>query len=249
MSSLSLVPSPLDGQSRNRLLARLSEDDFHHLRPHLKTVALEPRQILHKQGERLRHIYFPNGGIISMASLLSDGAMVEAATIGDDGVVGVEAFFRDDAVSACETIVQVPVPHESAERISVQDFRRELIGCPTLHAAVSRYVEVLYSVMARLIACNAHHPVEQRCARWLLTMHDRMHGREFHLSHEFLAGMLGVRRQSVSIVAGTLRASGLIRYTHGRVTVVDRQLLEAGACDCYPVIRKLYHSPALPHTD
>jgi CRP-like cAMP-binding protein len=175
-----------------------------------------------------------------MVTLLSEGSMVEAATIGDDGIVGIEAFFGDDAVSACETIVQVPVLGDSAERLSVQDFRRELIACPTLHHAVARYLEILYAVMARLTACNAHHRIEERCARWLLTTHDRMHGQDFHLSHEFLAMMLGVRRQSVSVVAGTLRTAGFIRYGHGRVTVLDRKGLEAAACDCYPVIRELY---------
>ena len=175
-----------------------------------------------------------------MATLLPDGAMVEAATIGDDGIVGVEAFFSADAVSATETIVQVPVPNDSAERMSVEDFRRELATRPALHHAVARYVEVLYAVMTRLMACNAHHAVDERCARWLLTMHDRMNGQEFHLSHEFLAAMLGVRRQSVSVIAATFRAAGFIRYVHGRITVLDRKGLEATACDCYPTLRALY---------
>ena len=234
------APSVFRERPRNQLLARLPDDVLADLRPYLKTVALEPRQILHRQGERLRHVYFPNGGIVSMATLLPDGAMVEAATIGDDGVVGVEAVFADDAVSACETIVQVPVPNDSAERLNVEDFRRALVARPTFHQAVARYVEILYAVMTRLMACNAHHQVQERCARWLLTMHDRMHGADFHLSHEFLAAMLGVRRQSVGVVCGALRNAGLIRYTYGRVTVLDRKRLEDAACDCYPAVRALY---------
>lgn len=185
-------------------------------------------------------MYFPNGGIVSMATLLPDGSMLEAATIGDDGIVGVEAFFSDDARSACETIVQVPVPHDSAERLVVSDFRREFANCPTLQHAVPRYVEVLYAIMSRLMACDAHHEVEERCARWLLTMNDRMDGHDFHLSHEFLAAMLGVRRQTVSLVAGSLRTSELIRCVHGRVTILDRKGLQTVACDCYPVIRSLH---------
>ena len=240
MASVSLVSS--NGRPRNRLLAILSEEDFRHLRPHLKTVSLDPKQVLHKQGERVRYVYFPNGGVVSMATLLPNGAMVEAATIGDDGIVGVEAFFSADAVSATETIVQVPVPNDSAERMSVEDFRREIAARPALQHAVARYVEVLYAAMARLMACNAHHAVEERCARWLLTMHDRMDGEDFHLSHEFLAAMLGVRRQSVSVIAATFRAAGFIRYVHGRVTVLDRKGLEATACDCYPTLRTLYGS-------
>ena len=105
-----LPPGSSNGRPRNRLLAILSDEDFRHLRPYLKTVSLDPKQVLHKQGERVRHVYFPNGGVVSMATLLPDGAMVEVATIGDDGIVGVEAFFSADAVSATETVVQVPVP-------------------------------------------------------------------------------------------------------------------------------------------
>lgn len=234
------APSLLRGGPRNRLLARLPDDVLADLQPYLKTVALEPRQILHRQGERLRQVYFGSGPIVSMASLLADGAMVEVATIGDDGIVGVEAVFADDAVSACDTIVQVPGPDNSAEQMSVEDFRRELLAHPPFNRAVARYVEILYAVMARLMACNAHHQLQERCARWLLSMHDRMHESDFHLSHEFLAAMLGVRRQSVGVVCGALRDAGLIRYTYGRVTVLDRKRLEDAACDCYPAVRALY---------
>lgn len=235
-----LAPIPERERPHNHLLASLSTEDFEHLSPYLKTVAIEARQVLHKQGEPVRYVYFPSGGVVSMATLLSDGSMVEAATIGDDGIVGVEAYFREDAVSACETIVQVPVPHNVAERMSVHDFRRELEARPMLRLVVARYVESLYAVMARLIACNARHDVEERCARWLLTMDDRMNGHDFVLSHEFLAAMLGVRRQSVSVIAASFRSAGLIRYLHGRVAVLNRGGLEAAACDCYQVVRALY---------
>jgi CRP-like cAMP-binding protein len=237
-----LVLASSSVRPRNRLLALLSEEDFRHLRPYLQTVPLEARQVLHKQGEPLRYVYFPNGGVVTMAALLPEGDMVEVATIGSDGIVGVEAFFSDVPTAATETIVQVPIPSDSGERMSVQDFRRELAVRPTLHRAVARYVEVLYAVMTRLMACNAHHGVNARCARWLLTMHDRMEGQEFHLIHEFLAAMLGVRRQSVSVIASMFRAAGLIRYVHGRVIVLDRDGLELAACDCYPVVRALYES-------
>lgn len=231
-----LSPSSTRGRPRNRLLAQLSDHDFQQVRLHLQTVSLDAKQILHKQGDRLRYVYFPNGGVVFMALLLPEGSRVETATIGDDGIVGVEAYFGGDALSACETIVEVP---GSAERMSVQDFRRELAARPTLRHAVSQYVEVLYAVMARLMACNVHHRMEGRCARWLLIMHDRMQGRDFYSSHDCLAAMLGVRRQSVSAACGTLRRAGLIGYVHGHVTVLDRKNLERAACDCYRAIRAL----------
>ena len=234
--------SGVNGRPQNLLLAMLTSDDFRQLRPLLKTVPLDPRQILHRQGERLRHVYFPNGGVVSMATVLSDGSMVEAATVGDEGFVGVEALFSDEATSACETIVQVPVPHDSAEMLSVESFRRALATQPAFQRVVARYTQVLYAVMARLNACNARHQVQERCARWLLMTHDRMHHKDFHLSHEFLAVMMGVRRPTVSVVAETLQASGFIRYSQGTIEVLDRHGLEGASCECYAAIRTLFDS-------
>ena len=224
----------------NVLLAQLPERDFREVARCLTTVQLLPKQILHKQGERLRYVYFPNGGVVSMASLLPDGSMVEVATVGDDGIVGVEALFDDHPRSACETIVQVPVPHDSASRLGIAEFRRLLVTCPAFARAISRYAETLYAVMARLAACNSRHDLVKRCARWLLMTHDRVHRRDFHLSQEFLAVMLGVRRQSVTAASAALRDAGLIDYVHGHVSVLDRRRLEAAACECYPAIRALY---------
>jgi CRP-like cAMP-binding protein len=235
-----------NGRPPNRLLALLPDADFQYLRPYLRTVPLAAKQILHEQGERLRHVYFPNGGVVSMATVLPDGAMVETGTIGDEGIVGIEAVFSDDAVSSCETIVQVPVPANSAERLSVEQFRRALVARPVLQHIVARDVQVLYAVMARLAACNALHQVPERCARWLLLTHDRIHRQDFQLSHEFLGMMLGVRRPTITVVAGTLQAAGLIRYSQGKIRVLDRRGLEAASCECYPVIRELFDSLNTP---
>lgn len=230
-----------DGRAaRNQLLAGLTNDDFQRIKRHLTTIPIHPRQVLHKQGERLRHVYFPNSGVISMATCLADGAVVEAATVGDEGMVGVDAFFGDRVISPCETIVQVPVPHESAEMMDAAEFRRQVIEHPTFRDHIGRYVQTLNARILRLTACNARHGVNARCARWLLTAHDHMHGRDFHLSQEFLAVMLGVRRQSVSAVAKAFQTAGLIRYSHGDLSVVDRGGLEQAACECYGVLRTLY---------
>ena len=121
--------------------------------------------------------------------------------------------------------------------MSVEDFRREVAGPGAFHEIVGRYVQGLIAQMMQTTACNAVHQVPQRCARWLLMTHDRMHEQDFHLSHEFLAVMLGVQRSTVSVIAGTLQEAGLIRYVHGRVTVRDRTGLEAASCECYPIIR------------
>lgn len=193
------------------------------------------RQVLYKLGEPLRHVYFPNGGVFSITTSLRDGTTVEAATVGDEGMLGIEAFLTDGAVSPGETLLQVP--DTNTEVMSVEHFRRAIAEQGALSDLIGRYTQVVIAQMMQSTACNALHHVQQRCARWLLTTHDRMHEEDFSLSHEFLAVMLGVQRPTVSVVAATLQEAGLISYTHGHVSVRDRKGLEAAACECYPVIR------------
>ena len=224
----------------NSLLAGLAAKDLEALEPCLTSVALRPRQVLHRQGEKIRYVYFPNDGIISMATVLTDGAAVEAATIGREGVVGIGAFLTESSVSPCQTIVQVPVSGQSAVRMSVVDFRRALTNSKSLHDRIADFALALYSRMSRLTACNARHAVLQRCARWLLTADDHMSGRDFHLSQEFLAVMLGVRRQAVSPVVQSLRRAGAIRHVRGKVAITERPTLEKISCECYRAIATSY---------
>ena len=210
-------PPPAKGRPKNQLLAALPPADFDRLHAHLTTVPIRIKQVLYTRGEPIRQVYFPNGGVVSITTTLSDGTPVEAATVGDEGVVGMEAFLGEDAVAPGDTLMQVP--DTNAERLSVEDFRRELARGGALRRLLGRYVQVFIAQMMQTSACNAMHPVSQRCARWLLMTHDRMGQRDFTLSHEFLAVMLGVQRPTVSLVAARLQKAGHIRYTHGRVTV------------------------------
>jgi CRP-like cAMP-binding protein len=228
-------PPPSDGRPKNRLLAALPAADFDRLRPLLKTVPVHVKQVLQKNGEPLHTVYFLNGGVASITTALSDGTIVEAATVGDEGMLGVEAFLSADAIAPGETLIQVP--DTSAEIMDVEDFRREVAKPGAFRELVGRYTNVIIAQMMQSTACNALHQVPQRAARWLLMTHDRMHEQDFHLSHEFLAVMLGVQRPTVSVVAATLQEAGLIRYTHGHVTVRNRKGLEAASCECYPIIR------------
>jgi CRP-like cAMP-binding protein len=224
-----------DSRPKNRLLAALPTRDFERLRPHLTTIPVRAKQIVQKQGEPIEHVFFPNGGVFSVTTVLSSGATVEAATIGDEGLLGIEAFLAADAIAPGETLMQVP--DTNAERMPVSDFRRALAEDGPFRELIGRYTQVVIAQMMQAAACNVLHQVQQRCARWLLMTHDRMHEQDFHLSHEFLAVMLGVQRPTVTLVAGTLQDAGLIRYKHGHVTVSNRQGLEAAACECYPIIR------------
>lgn len=198
-------------------------------------VAIRPKQVLHQAGEPVEQVYFPNGGVFSVTTLLPNGTAVEAATVGDEGMLGIEAFFSDDAVAPGQTLLQVP--DGEVCRLSVGVFREETARREALHDLLGRYTQVVIAQMMQSTACNALHEVQERCARWLLMTHDRMHQQDFHLSHEFLAVMLGTRRTTVTLVAGTLQRAGLISYKHGRVKVLDRPALEATACPCYAIIR------------
>jgi CRP-like cAMP-binding protein len=228
-------PPPSNGRPKNRLLAALPAKDFRRLQPYLKTVPIGVKQVLHNPGEPLRAVYFLNGGVASIVTTLSDGTMVEATTVGDEGMLGIEAFLSDDAVAPGKTLMQVP--DTDAEMLSVEDFRREIAARGALHDLMGRYTQVIIAQLMQLTACHATHQVKQRCARWLLMAHDRMRERDFHLSHEVLAVMLGARRPTVSKVAAALQEAGLIRYTHGRITVRNRKRLEAASCECYSITR------------
>jgi CRP-like cAMP-binding protein len=228
-------PPPTEDRPKNRILAALPEADYSHLLPHLTTIPMRAKQVVQHEGEPLEYVYFPNGGVFSITTLLPDGRMVEAATIGDEGMVGLEAYFLAAPVAPGRTLLQVP--DTSAVRLRADAFRRDIAQRGALHDLIGRYAQTVVAQMMQSAACNALHPVHQRCARWLLMTHDRMHLQDFHLSHEFLAVMLGVHRPTVTLVAGALQQKKLISYTHGRVRVLNRKGLERASCSCYAVIR------------
>jgi CRP-like cAMP-binding protein len=223
------------GRPRNRLLAALPDDVFRRVAPYLTTVPIRLRQGLYKAGEPLRDVYFPNGGVASITTTLLDGTTMEAATVGDEGMVGIEAFLTAHAIAPGDA--QIQVPDTNAEKMRVQDFRREATPPGAFHDLIARYTQIVIAQMMQTVVCTAMHEVRQRCARWLLMTHDRMHEHAFQLSHDALAGMLGVQRPIVSIVARALQEEGLVRYTYGHVTVLDRHRLEAAACECYAISR------------
>ena len=229
------VRTPTRGRPKNLLLASLPAKDFRRLLPYLKTVPIRAKQVLHKPGEPLRAVYFLNGGVASIVTMLSDGTMVQVATVGDEGMLGIEAFLGVGAIAPGQTVMQVS--DTDAEMLSVKDFRREVEARGALHDLMGRYTQVIIAQLMQSAACCVMHQVQQRCARWLLMTHDRMHRQDFDLSHEFLAVMLGVRRPTVSVAASALQKAGLIRYTHGRVTVRNRRGLQAASCECYASIR------------
>ena len=212
----------LEPQERERLLASTSP------------VSLESKQILLTGGDRIDTVYFPENAVVSLLVTMNDGTAVEVANVGNEGIVGVSAFLGVDILGARESY-QVEVPGQ-ARAMDVATFVKAA-GRDPLRSLVERYIEAQFIQVAQRMACVALHSIPERCSRWLLLTHDRVGDREFPLTQEFLAQMLGVRRASVSVAAGALQNAGLIRYTRGRVTILDREGLEDAACECYGIIR------------
>jgi CRP-like cAMP-binding protein len=225
---------PPMSRPKNRLLAALPAEDFERLRPHLRTTPIRMKQVLHPMNEPIRDVVFLNGGVASVTTVMQDGSMVEVATIGDEGLVGMDVVFGSDLAMA-EAMMQVP--DTDGEFMSVAAFQTELDRKGALFTSVQRYSRALMALMMQSTGCMALHDVQERCCRWLLMTHDRVRRDEFQLSQEFLAMMLGSTRPTVNIVAGTLQRAGLITYKHGRITVVDRDGLEAASCECYGNVR------------
>ena len=235
--SPSVRPPPVDGRPKNRLLSALPDEDFARISPHLTTVPMSVKAVLLKRGAPIRHVYFPNGGVCSVTAMMSDGLAVEVATVGDEGLVGIAAFFGG-LVMPGESMVQVP--DSSAERMPLEEFQRELERRGALYDAVNRYAQGTMALMMQSTACMALHQVQERCCRWLLMTHDRIRSDRFSLSHEFLAMMLGSSRPTVTVVARKLQQAGLIRYTHAKVTILDRPGLEAMSCECYATVKAAF---------
>ena len=221
---------------RNRILAALPPDELAVLEPVLEPVNLVSRRVLCDSGQPIPAVCFPEDAVVSSLSVMADGSAIETATIGNEGMTGLALFHGVDQTPE-QAFVQVPgVGH----LLSATAFRDALPRCPTLRAQLHLFAQALYSLVAQSSGCNRKHGVDQRCARWLLLVHDRVGRDQWDLTQLFLSQMLGVRRATVTVAAGVLQKAGAIRYSRGRITVVDRALLEAASCECYAVIRSTF---------
>ena len=218
---------------RNQLLASLPSDELAVIVPHLERVALERRELLHDAQRRITHVYFIEDGIASILSVVGDGSAVETATIGYEGLIGFEVF-HGVYVTPEQAMMQVP---GVAHRVRAETFRELLPRLPTLQTYLHRFSVYLFTLAAQNSGCNRKHSVEERCARWLLTVHDRVDSDEIGLTHDFISQMLGVRRASVTDTLGVLEKGGLIRAGRNKITVTDRAGLERVVCECYRIIR------------
>ena len=227
---------PLSGLSKNQLLARLPPAEYQRLAPDLKAVHLPVKQTLYNAYAPINYAYFPLDGVISAMTIMDDGSAIEVATIGKEGIAGLSASFGGET-SPYEVMVQVEC---DAMRMSVDVLKGEADKDGSLQKILSLYNVALQTQIGYSVACNGLHTIDKRCCRWLLMTQDLAHSDTFHVTHQFLAYMLGVRREGVTTAAQSLQQSGLIAYRRGDVHVLDRQALEAAACSCYASNRAVY---------
>jgi CRP-like cAMP-binding protein len=228
--------NPHQNTIKNRILAALPAAEFALLAGGLRRVELQLGETLHRAGDSIDEVYFPESGFISALTVLSDGSPLEIGLIGAEGVAGVSVVLGA-TVSFCETMCQTG---GGAYRMPVAAFRNAVAHAPRLRDLLLRYAHIFHIQVAQTAACNAHHELGQRLARWLLAAHDRSGVAELSLTQDLIAVMLGVRRSTVSVAAAQLQKAGVIRYQHGRITIIDRTGLENAACECYETVAGEY---------
>jgi len=226
------VHSPTSGHLDNKLLAALPRSDFSLLAPHLTASSMAQGTVVFEAGDEVDQVYFPHSGMFSLLVVMRDGKAIETATVGREGVIGAMAglgLYR----SLVRVVVQLPL---AVSKMPAAQFRKALTASEAIRELATDYNEVLLTQARITAACNALHPVEARFCRWLLQSADRAGSDTVTLTQELLAEMLGVRRTSVTEVAGKLQHEGVITYSRGVIRIVDRAGLERLSCECYQTL-------------
>ena len=219
---------------QNHLLRALPAAESERLFPHLELVSMPLGSVLYESGSTLRHVYFPTTCIVSLLYVMENGASAEIAVVGNEGMVGV-ALFMGGETTPSRALVQSA---GFAYRLKGQFLKEEFHRAAALQHLLLRYTQALLTQMAQTAVCNRHHSVDQQLCRWLLLSLDRLPSNKLSMTQELIANMLGVRREGVTEAAGKLQADGLIRYSRGHITVLDRPRLERQCCECYQVVKR-----------
>jgi CRP-like cAMP-binding protein len=202
-------------------------------------------KVIYESGVELKHVYFPTSGcIVSMLYVMQDGASAEIAVVGDEGVVGIALFMGGDTTPSRALVQSAGHGFRLGAKALQQEFARQ----SDLHVLLLRYTQALITQMSQTAVCNRHHSLEQQLCRWLLLSQDRLPTNQLTMTQELIANMLGVRREGVTAAAGRLQTAGLIRYSRGRITIVDQPGLEALVCECYAVVKAEYDRLLAPTT-
>ena len=228
---------------QNNILDALPAEERERLFPHLTLVEMPLGMVLYEAGEALRHIYFPTDSIVSLLYVMKDGASAEIAVVGNEGAIGVSLFMGGETTPS-RGIVQSA---GSAYRLSGRRLKQEFERHGQLLHVLLRYTQSLITQMAQTAVCNRHHSIDQQLCRWLLLSLDRLPSNRLNMTQELIANMLGVRREGVTGAAGNLQDLGVIHYSRGRITVLDRPKLEQLSCECYAVVKQETDRLQSPH--
>jgi CRP-like cAMP-binding protein len=231
-----VAPFASDSPKGNRLVAALPEEDYQGLLPVLEAVRLPLGMALYESGGAQGYVYFPTSSIVSLLYVLADGSSAEIAVTGCEGLVGI-ALFMGGETTPSRAVVQSA---GQGYRIKAAVLKRKFEEGGALQLLLLRFTQALITQMTQTAVCNRHHAVDQQLCRWLLLSLDRLPANELVMTQELIANMLGVRREGVTEAAGKLQAEGLIEYSRGKITVLDRTKLEARVCECYAVVKKEY---------
>jgi CRP-like cAMP-binding protein len=228
-----------DNPAQNRLLAHFPSEVYRQIAPQLEPVALQLGETVYEAGDRVKHLYFPNRNtMFSLLSTSQNADAVEVAVTGWEGFVGFAPLMGATS-SPHQVISQIP---GVALRIKAEALRKVFDASHEVRTLLLRYVQAVLIQVSQTALCNRIHSVEERLGRWILVSRDRTEDHQLPLTHEFLARMLGVNRSTVSLTAATLQKAGLIRYSRGKFTILDRERLQDVACDCYSIVREQYKS-------
>ena len=220
----------------NRLLAALPEAEWARWLPQLQAVDMPLGQVLYESGKTLSHVYFPTTAIVSLLYVMENGASAEIAVVGNEGIVGISLFMGGESTPSRAVVQSAGRGFRLTAQVMKDEFDR---AGPVLHLLL-RYTQALITQMAQTAVCNRHHSLDQQLCRWLLLSLDRLEGSELVMTQELIANMLGVRREGVTECARKLQAAGLIKYSRGKIAVLDRPGLEQRTCECYAVVRREY---------
>jgi CRP-like cAMP-binding protein len=224
----------------NLVLSALAPASLQRLAPNFETVEVGQGHVVHRVDAPVEHVYFLNKGLASLVKTMEDGRSIEVGVVGIEGVLGVSAAFAIGR-PLVDSVIQLP---GHGVRIRPGVLQEEMARTPTLGVLMARYAQRAVGQFIQIAACNSLHTLRERCCRWLLMAHDSVGSDTFPLTHEILAAILGVQRAGVSVIANTLRQSGLIAYRHGHVTIIDRAGLERQACECYGSLQTLFAQPS-----
>jgi CRP-like cAMP-binding protein len=219
---------------QNHLLAALSPPERERLYPHLRLVSMPLGKVLYESGDVLRYVYFPVDSIVSLLYVLENGASAEISVVGNEGLIGVALFMGGETTPSRAIVQSAGHAYRLAGTLLKEEFHRS----GGLQLLLLRYTQSLITQMAQTAVCNRHHSVDQQLCRWLLLSLDRLASNELVMTQELIANMLGVRREGVTEAAGKLQKLGVIRYSRGHITVLDRPKLEELCCECYTVVKR-----------